>query len=87
MTTRVILSEAKDLILPRRIKYQLLHIKAFSTWQWIRVISRRHASVPSGDIRSNSGLALLSRGEEPCPLVLYTGRIVYDPYPLRPFTE
>jgi hypothetical protein len=35
---------------------------------------RRHADSPSEGIRSDSGFAPLSFGEEPCPLSLHTGR-------------
>ncbi|MFO7867070.1 MAG: hypothetical protein R6V02_09705 [Candidatus Aminicenantes bacterium] len=43
---------------------------------------RRHADVPSEDIRSDSGFALLSCGEEPCPLSLHTGRLIHHPAPM-----
>ncbi|MFO7867588.1 MAG: hypothetical protein R6V02_12385 [Candidatus Aminicenantes bacterium] len=42
-------------------------------------MDRRHAHVPSEDIRSDSGFALLSCGEEPCPLSLHTGRLIHHP--------
>ncbi|MFO7866707.1 MAG: hypothetical protein R6V02_07845 [Candidatus Aminicenantes bacterium] len=45
-------------------------------------MDRRHADVPSEDIRSDSGFALLSCGEEPCPLSLHTGRLIHHPAPM-----
>ncbi|MFO7865868.1 MAG: hypothetical protein R6V02_03510 [Candidatus Aminicenantes bacterium] len=45
-------------------------------------MDRRHADVPSKDIRSDSGYALLSFGEEPCPLSLHTGRLIHHPAPM-----
>ncbi|MFO7865797.1 MAG: hypothetical protein R6V02_03145 [Candidatus Aminicenantes bacterium] len=45
-------------------------------------MDRRHADVPSEDIRSDSGFALLSCGEEPCPLSLHAGRLIHHPAPM-----
>ncbi|MFO7867226.1 MAG: hypothetical protein R6V02_10520 [Candidatus Aminicenantes bacterium] len=45
-------------------------------------MDRRHADVPGENIRSDSGFALLSCGEEPCPLSLHTGRLIHHPAPM-----
>ncbi|MFO7866514.1 MAG: hypothetical protein R6V02_06850 [Candidatus Aminicenantes bacterium] len=51
-------------------------------WPWERLRDRRHADVPTEDIRSDSGFALLSCGEEPCPLSLHTDRLIHHPAPM-----
>ncbi|MFO7865757.1 MAG: hypothetical protein R6V02_02945 [Candidatus Aminicenantes bacterium] len=48
-------------------------------------MDRRHAGVPSEDIRSDSGFALLSCGEEPSPLSLHSGRRIHHPAPMAQF--